>query len=468
MGYDYKTKPFEHQRQALIQGAEKFNYAYFMEMGTGKTKVSIDNAAYLHQQEKINVVLVVAPNSVYRNWKDEINTHCPVDTEIRIHKLDKKFARLTQKLTFFLINIEAFSRKSGEKVVTDIINEYADTAMVIVDEATTIKNRQAKRTKTITKLCKPIKYKRILTGSPVTKSPLDLFSQCGFLNPELLGIENFYAFRSRYCVMKTIGLGSTGRQFSLPLYFTNLDELEKKLKNFSFRVKKQDCLDLPDKVYEKRYVDMTGDQLKVYTQLKMFARAVLEDKEASYTNKLTEIIKLHQVCCGYMVTDEGAKQELEDPKLDELLKIIDETDGKMIIWANYIHNIETIIKTLQDKFGATSVVSIYGSIPVEARTLAVKNFQENDKVRFFVGNPTTGGYGLNLTKASTVIYYSNNYDLEVRQQSEDRAHRIGQTNKVTYIDILARSTIDEFIIKALNKKFKISAQTLGEEVLEYL
>jgi SNF2 family DNA or RNA helicase len=169
-----------------------------------------------------------------------------------------------------------------------------------------------------------------------------------------------------------------------------------------------------------------------------------------------------------MVTDEGTKQELEDPKLDELLKIIDETDGKMIIWANYIHNIETIIKTLQDKFGATSVVSIYGSVPVEARTSAVKNFQENDNVRFFVGNPTTGGYGLNLTKASTVIYYSNNYDLEVRQQSEDRAHRIGQTNKVTYIDILARSTIDEFIIKALNKKFKISAQTLGEEVLEYL
>ena len=468
MAYQYKTNPYEHQRQALIKGADKHLYAYFMEMGTGKTKVSIDNACYLYKENKINVVLVVAPNSVYRNWQDEINTHSPVDTAIHIHKVNKKFVRESNKLTFFLINIEAFSRTSGIKAVQDIIDEYHDTMMVIVDEATTIKNRSAKRTKALTKICKPIAFKRILTGSPVTKSPLDLFSQCNFLNPELLGYSNYYAFRARFCVMKTIGVGGTGRQISLPLYFHNLDELEKKLKSFSFRVKKKECLDLPDKVYTKRYVDLKGDQKQAYDSLKLYARTIFEDQEASYTNKLTEIIKLHQVCCGYVVSDEGVKKELSNPKLDELINIIEETDGKIIIWANYVHSLETIIKLLQDKYGSMSVVSIYGDVPVEARSSAVKNFQENKNVRFFVGNPVTGGYGLNLTKASTVIYYSNSYDLEVRQQSEDRAHRIGQKNNVTYIDLIVRNTIDEFIIKALNKKIKISAQTLGEEVLEYL
>ena len=468
MAYQYKTNPYEHQRQALIKGADRRLYAYFMEMGTGKTKVSIDNACYLYKEGKVNVVLVVAPNSVYRNWSDEINTHSPVDTAIHIHKVNKKFVRQSNKLSFFLINIEAFSRSSGIKAVEDLINEYHDSMMVIVDEATTIKNRTAKRTKALTIICKPIAFKSILTGSPVTKSPLDLFSQCNFLNPELLGYTSFYAFRARYCVMKTIALAASGKQVALPLYFTNLDELEKKLKSFSFRVKKKECLDLPDKVYTKRYVDLKGDQLQTYSSLKLYARTIFEDQEASYSNKLTEIVKLHQVCCGYVVSDEGVKKDLNNPKLDELMNILDETDGKIIIWANYIYNLENIIKKLQDKFGSMSVVSIYGDVPVEARSSAVKNFQENKNVRFFVGNPTTGGYGLNLTAANTVIYFSNSYDLKVRQQSDDRAHRIGQKNNVTYIDLVVRNTIDEFILKALNKKIKISGQTLGEEVLQYL
>ena len=468
MVYNYKTEPYEHQKEALNIGADKNLFAYFMEMGTGKTKVALDNAAMLYNEKLINVVLVVAPNSVYRNWQDEINTHCPVDTTIHTHKKDKKFVRESTKLSFFLINVEAFSRSSGSNAIKNIINEYHDTMMVIIDEATTIKNRQAKRTKELTKLCKPIKYKRILTGSPVTKSPLDLFSQCAFLNPNLLGYTSYYAFRAHFCVMKTIGVGQSGKQISLPLYFTNLNELEQKVKKFSYRVKKVDCLDLPSKVYVKRYVDLKGSQVQIYNNLKTFARAVFEDKEASYTNRLTEIIKLHQVACGYFVSDTGEKKDIDNPKLDELMNIIEETDGKMIIWANYIHNIEKIIDKLKSVYGDESTVSIYGAVSVDDRQDAVSNFQTNKNTRFFVGNPTTGGYGLNLAAASTVVYFSNNYDLEVRQQSEDRAHRIGQKNNVTYIDIITRQTIDEFIIKALNKKLKISAQTLGEEILEFL
>ena len=465
--YKYKTEPYEHQRKALIAGADKNEFAYFMEMGTGKTKVTIDNLAYLYYKKKINLVVVIAPNSVYHNWKNEIDIHCPCKTAIYIHKVNKNFEVKEDKLNFFLINVEAFSHASGVKTLESIVNLYSSSMCVVIDEATSIKNRQAKRTKNICKVSQKALYKRILTGSPITKSPLDLFSQCEFLKPGILGFTNFYAFRARYSVMKQIQIGAN-KNLLIPIYYQHLGELENKIKSFSFRVKKDECLDLPPKIYEKRDIKLSDQQIKLYNSLKENCRAIIEDEMASYNNKLTEILKLQQVCNGFLKTDDGETKELTNSKLTELINILDEVDGKVIIWANFVYNIETIIKTLKDKFGQTSVVSIYGDVAVEARNSAVVNFQENDKVRFFVGNPSTGGYGLNLTKASTVIYFSNSFNLEIRQQSEDRAHRIGQENKVTYIDLIAKGTIDEFVLKSLNQKLTLSAQTLGEEVLKFL
>ena len=465
--YKYKTEPYEHQRKALIAGADKNEFAYFMEMGTGKTKVTIDNLAYLYYKKKINLVVVIAPNSVYHNWKNEIDIHCPCKTAIYIHKVNKNFEVKEDKLNFFLINVEAFSHASGVKTLESIVNLYSSSMCVVIDEATSIKNRQAKRTKNICKVSQKALYKRILTGSPITKSPLDLFSQCEFLKPGILGFTNFYAFRARYSVMKQIQIGAN-KNLLIPIYYQHLGELENKIKSFSFRVRKDECLDLPPKIYEKRDIKLSDQQIKLYNSLKENCRAIIEDEMASYNNKLTEILKLQQVCNGFLKTDDGETKELTNSKLTELINILDEVDGKVIIWANFVHNIETIIKTLQDKFGQTSVVSIYGDVAVEARNSAVINFQKNDRVRFFVGNPSTGGYGLNLTKASTVIYFSNSFNLEIRQQSEDRAHRIGQENKVTYIDLIAKGTIDEFVLKSLNQKLTLSAQTLGEEVLKFL
>jgi SNF2 family DNA or RNA helicase len=339
--------------------------------------------------------------------------------------------------------------------------------MMIIDESTTIKNKSAKRTKNISKLGKYVKYKRILTGSPITKSPLDLFSQCAFLDTALLGFDSFYAFQARYAVMKQINMG--GRSVLLPQYFTNLDELEQKLKIFSFRVKKEDCLDLPEKLYQKRLIQLPEEQRKVYDQLKKNAYSILQDKEVSFANKLTEILRLHQVTNGFVKTDEGEITTFDKcPKLKELFNLLDEAEGKFIIWANYVQNIETIIKKLGEVYGKESVVSIYGAVTTEHRQEAVKRFQNDPQCRFLVGNPSTGGYGLTLTSASYVVYFSNSYNLEVRQQSEDRAHRIGQTRNVVYIDILAEKTIDEMIVSALKRKVKISSETLGEEIKNWI
>jgi len=177
---------------------------------------------------------------------------------------------------------------------------------------------------------------------------------------------------------------------------------------------------------------------------------------------------LHQVTSGFYKTDDGQIKSLKNPKITELCNIIDETEGKIIIWANYLHNIHDILETLKKKFPEDRAVSIYGAVSVPDRDRAVVDFQTDKNTRFMVGNPATGGLGLNLTAATTVIYFSNSYDLTLREQSEDRAHRKGQTKSVTYIDLIMQGTIDEFIIRALNKKKSMSAQVLGEEVLKFL
>ena len=467
--YPYKTKPYEHQRKALEASAEKVQWAYFMEMGTGKTKVTIDNIAYLFFQRKITAALIIAPKSVYTVWETEIETHLPDQLKYKTYKwnIDKPsvYTKLNdyKDLRIFLINVEALSTKRGYEACVDYLTKNK-LNFVALDESTTIKNRSAKRTKNILGLRKLARVRRILTGSPITKSPLDLFTQCQFLSPELLGFSSYLAFRNRYAEMTDIPVGS-GRYISVPKYYKRLEELEIRLQQFSTRIRKDQCLDLKPKVRQKRYIELEGESKNIYDRLRTSALAIVEDSTISFSNKLTEIIKLHQVCNGFTKNDDGEIMSLHESKINALEEIINETDGKIIIWANYIHNIKQIIMFLKKKYGEESVVSIYGEVNVEDRKKAVERIQTDEKTRFMVGNPTTGGFGLTLTACNTVIYFSNNYNLEVRMQSEDRAHRMGQKGSVVYIDIVAKNTLDEAIMKALTKKGQIAAKTLGEEDL---
>jgi SNF2 family DNA or RNA helicase len=467
--YPYKTKPYEHQKNALNESAEKVQWAYFMEMGTGKTKVTIDNLAYLFFKRKVTAALIIAPKSVYLNWESEIETHMPEVLKYKIFKwnIDKSkdyYALENYKdLKIFLINVEALSTKRGFEACKEYLIKNS-LNFVALDESTTIKNRSAKRTKNILGLQKLAQVRRILTGSPITKSPLDLYTQCQFLSPELLGFSSYLAFRNRYAEMTDIPVGS-GRYISVPKYYKRLQELELKIKQFATRIRKDECLDLKPKVRQKRYIELDGDGKKIYEKLRTNALAIVEDSTISFSNKLTEIIKLHQVCNGFTKNDDGEVMTLHKSKLNALDEILEETDGKVIIWANYIYNITEIIEFLEKKYGKESVVSIYGAVDVQTRKDAVKRMQEDPKTRFLVGNPTTGGFGLTLTAVNTVIYFSNNYNLEVRKQSEDRAHRMGQKGTVVYIDIVARNTLDEAIMKSLTSKGQIAAKTLGEEDL---
>ena len=477
MNYKFKTKPYAHQLTALEKSWDKTEYGYFMEMGTGKSKVLVDNMAMLYDKGKINGAVIVAPKGVYRNWySQEIPNHLSSHiqpkmvlwTALTSKKKDKEYQTLFETghdLHILIINVEALSTKKGLDFAAKFMRCHK--TMLAIDESTTIKNPSAKRTKSILALGKEATYRRILTGSPVTKSPLDLYTQCGFLNSYLLGYDSFYAFRNRYANMVDRNFG--GRRVQLIGSYKRLDELADKLKAFSYRVLKDDCLDLPDKVYIRREVDLTDEQSKAYATMKSAALASLKGKMATAPHVLTQMMRLHQITCGHLRNDDGTITEIKNNRLKELINLLDEVEGKVIIWANYVYDIENLVKVISDEFGADSIVQYYGAIPAEQRQQNIEKFQDpNSKVKFFIGNPQTGGYGITLTCANTVVYYSNGYDLEKRLQSEDRAHRIGQTKSVTYVDFIAPKTVDEKIVKALRSKMNIANTIMDEDWREWI
>jgi SNF2 family DNA or RNA helicase len=473
MKYKFKTKPYEHQLEALKRSWNKKEYAYFMEMGTGKSKVLIDNIAILYDKGGINAAIIVAPKGVYRNWSGkEIPFHMPDHVEKHVgvwnpapnrkQKLElMKLFEVSPELKILIINVEAFSTKKGVAFVEKFILSH--NTLIAVDESTTIKNPKAQRTKNLLKLAINTKYRRILTGFPVTQSPLDLYSQSAFLSTQLLGYSSYYSFQNRYA--KVINRSMGQRTFRQVVGYQNLEELTENVNEFSYRVLKKECLDLPDKVYQRREVELTPEQKKVYKELKDYAIAELAShKLVSVTSVLTQILRLHQVVCGFVKHDQGEEVEIKSNRLDELLDVLSEAQGKVIIWANYQYDIKRILKTLQETVGPESVTTYYGATPDEERQDVIKKFQDpNSSLKYLISNVQTGGYGITLTEASTVIYYSNNYDLEKRLQSEDRAHRIGQVNKVTYVDLVAKGTVDEKIVKALRNKLDLAQEVLGDE-----
>ena len=477
MNYKFKTKPFAHQLKALEMSWDKKVFAYFMEMGTGKSKVLIDNMSMLYDKGLINGALIIAPKGVYKNWFDsEIPNHMANHVEKTMVLWESTASKTKEKelntlfksthdFHILIMNVEALSTKKGKQFAEKFLNCHK--TLMAIDESTTIKNPGAIRTKTIIGLGKYVLYKRILTGSPVTKSPLDLYTQCWFLDPWLLDQQSYYSFRTKYALTRKINVN--GRQIEIVVAYRNLGELSEKLKPFSYRVLKDDCLDLPPKTFMKRTIQLTDEQKKVYDQMKKLALAELNGKMITTVNVITQLMRLHQITCGHFKSDDGVTQTLKSNRLNELMDVLSEMEGKAVIWAHYRYDIEVIVEAIKKEYGDKSVVTYYGDTSTDDRQKAIKLIQDPESsVRFIVGTPQTGGYGITLTGASTMIYYSNGYDLEKRQQSEARIDRIGQEKPMTYIDIIAEGTVDEKIVKALRTKVNIATEIMGEELKDWI
>jgi SNF2 family DNA or RNA helicase len=430
----------------------------------------------LYDKGKIDGALIIAPKGVVKTWyEQEIPTHLPNHIEnvtvlwqsninkTQQEKLETLF-EIETALHILVMNVEALSTEKGVKFAEKFLRSHK--TLMAIDESTTIKTPTAKRTKNIIDLGTTAKYRRIMTGSPVTKNPLDLYTQCYFLDPYLLDFASYYAFRNRYAIMKTMHV--RGRSIQIVHKFQNLSELSDIVKKFSYRVLKEDCLDLPPKNWIKRHITLSKEQQKVYDQMKKTALATLNGKVTSTMTVITQLMRLQQITCGHFVADDGSTQEIKNNRITELMDVLDEIEGKAIIWGHWQKDIQNIVSEIEKVHGSSSVVSYYGLTPQDERQDNIRKFQSDPKCRFMVGTPSTGGYGITLTAANTVIYYSNGYDLEKRLQSEDRAHRIGQKKNVTYIDIIAEKTVDEKIQESLRKKINIASEVMGEELRAWI
>ena len=477
--YKFKTKPYDHQKLALEKSWAEKTYALFMEMGTGKSKVLVDNIAILYDTAAIRGALIVAPKGVYKNWYDiEIPVHLPdhvkhskvlwepTSSKKKQLELDTLFDGKPE-LKILIMNVEAFSTPKGLQFAKKYLSLFNGRALFGIDESTTIKNPTAKRTKSILQLGNLVTYRRILTGSPVTKSPLDLYTQCMFLDKKHLGLDSYYSYRARYAHMVKRNFG--GRQVQIIDSYRRLDELAGKLDHFSYRVLKEDCLDLPPKVFTTRIVELSTEQKEQYVMMKQAAIAEHKGKLMSSATALTTLLRLHQITCGTFKADDGTVTPIKNNRITALMDCLAEIEGKAIIWATYREDLKNIVTALKKAYGEASTVEYHGGVDATLRQDNIAQFQDvKGPTRFFVGNAQTGGYGITLTAANTVIYYSNNYDLEKRLQSEDRAHRIGQTGSVTYVDLVAEKTIDERIIKSLKDKVNIANEIMGEDIKDWI
>lgn len=465
----FKTRPYAHQYEGWKLSKDRTTYAILADMGCGKSKILLDSASFLYTQGKINALVVIAPAGVYRNWIGELETHMAAPYVVYYHRSAKTqkaeaeyqaFRKEPAKLKVLLINTEALSGDTYMKKYSDFVKN--NKTMIAVDESTAIKSIKARRTKNTIALGTLALYRRILTGQPITNSPLDLFSQCAFLDKRHLGAFSFTAFRARYAVMRQMKMGT--RSFMQVTGYQRIEELQEKLKAFSFRVTKAECLELPPKVYMTREVELTPEQERMYKQMKTLAVLELEGLgTVTATMVMSKLEKLHQILCGHIKAEAcGPTMRIPNNRVQAVLDILNEASGKVLVWACYQEDIKMLIEAIEKEFGKGTVAGYYGLTPADEREDVRRRFQDpNDPLRFFIGNPATGKFGLTLSLADLVIYYSNGNNLENRLQSEDRAHRIGSEihDKITYIDLVTPGTIDERIIKNLKAK-----ESLAESV----
>lgn len=470
--YRFNFRPYEHQLSEFRRTKDLAYWARFWEMGTGKSKTLLDEAGWLYDNGKINALLVLANKGSYATWWEKhvpehlpshierYVTHWDADAGVKLEKTYEEIFR-ARGLRILVMNVEALSTPSSRAF--QLAQRFATftSCMCVIDESSSIKNPKATRTKQTLRLSRLFKYRRIMTGTPAANGPLNVYSQAEFLSPGLLGHSSWYSYRNEYCVlvdMKVTTPRGAVVEFKKVAGYRNLEKLRQIMSTWSSTILKENCLDLPPKIYETYDVDLTDEQRRVYEDLR--TRSVAELSAESIVTAqlaLTKILRLQQVLCGYVVDQNEVLVPIPNNRVDSLLELLEETSGKVVIWSRFVKPIEEIKEALLKNYDGECVITYYGE--TKDRGEAVRTFQDGN-ARFFVGNPQTGGYGITLTSAPTVVYYANSFDLEQRLQSEDRTHRIGQERSVTYVDMVARGTVDEKILKALREKKRLQDMLL--------
>jgi len=433
-------KLFTHQKQALALASLFDSYALFLETGCGKTLVAI-RLIQMRQEP----TLIVCPLSVIEGvWIPELKKWAPELTACNLwdHFRKKKTIDIPDSFDTYLINFESFKKIKHPE-------DYFK--FIIIDESAALKCNKTQITKKFISIKDNIKYKLILSGLPAPNGIMEYWGQMAFINERLLG-KNFYAFRNKY--FRTGGYG--GFQYYLKANAT--EEIMSKINEQAFHISKFDCLTLPDQLFEKRIIEMSKEQRQAYDD--MWKQNIMEFKGHTTLamNELSKIMKCREVTSGFVINEYGMPIFISDTKLKVLKAVLNDEishEKQVIIWCNFHYEIEMIFKEFGDE-----ACMLYGGIKQHEKDQNIKDFQ-NKKKRLLIAHPKTGGKGLTLVNSSYQIWFSLSYSEEDHKQATDRIHRIGQTEKCTYIYLLAKDSIDEVIHNALLKKKKISETCLA-------
>lgn len=461
--FKFKTEPYAHQLTGFNKLKDSKSFALFAEMGLGKSKILIDIIGYKWCINEIDAVIILSPKGVHSQWAEsQFPEHMSEVVRYRAWVWDKSPKELERHKSLFdfdglrivTMNLDAIKTDSGNKLLKEFIKFHKGRVLIAVDESHGIKTFGSARTKKAIELGGMCEVRGILTGSPIAKNVVDLFSQFKFLDERILGFRYLKPFTAQYCVTRWNGFGNE------IIGAKNLEQLYKKIDKYTLRATK-DELDLPPKMYDQYVFELTEEQKKAYKELKTkFLTQLAEDTEVSVTNAISALTRLQQITSGYLPNEDGETFEFpKNPRLEALDSVIENIEGKIIIWSRFTHDVELITKHL-----GKEAVSYYGGTSDKDRKIAIEKFLDKDSgVRFFVANPAAAASGLNLQGlCTTCIYYANDYNAINRWQSEDRIHRVGTRGTCTYIDLVAKGSADKKIIANLKEKKSLSDLALDD------
>jgi SNF2 family DNA or RNA helicase len=511
--FQFHRPPMDHQLRVFERSKDAIFHGYLMDMGTGKTKVTIDNVCYLHQKAMINAFLVVAPKGMYhqwawgqndpkkpkghrstwdpdpmppgyrskkREWDKDATEYSHSRSLVYVWNNSCSAANLKQQdflfksasdMKILVMNTEAFSTPKGAAFAEKFVRKHK--TLMAVDEASLIKHHTAKRTKSMISTGGYAAYRRILTGTPISNSPLDVFGFESFLDYSIFG-KSWFAFRSKYAVLKDQFVQN--RSFKVVTGYKNLDEMKRRLDQFNTRISKGDCMDLPPKLYMPREVPLTPEQEKMYTNMHENAVAYLNDLEyVTATIVLSQLTKMRQILCGYIKDDDGVVHPVPTNRITAVLEIIEELDGKVVIWCPYRQPLFDLAAELKKAHGPESYGLYMGAgdgVDVRDRGQTQDTFNDPDsKMRFLLLTYGSGKYGLNLTCVKYSVRIALDYDLDALLQSEDRCHGKGRglgEEPQTYIDLVSPGTVDEKIVESLIGKKSIADLITGDKWRAFL
>jgi hypothetical protein len=498
--YPFKKEPFppaKHQLRALDRMWGRHCFALHHDMGTFKTRTYIDFGCAMRMAGRIDSMLVVTKLSGRRNWLEQfvgpMNVQgewydygwapIPADVFLPVTDYPKQFMAWANTPHDFKVMVVGVESLSAGKMA-QWMHQFATThgkVLMVVDESHHIMNVEALRTEACIRTGKQAVWRGTTTGTPISKGPLDFYGQFEYLDPDIIGIGSFYAYRNRYAVVIDAKVGkpdASGKQKTFPMIvgYQNIDELTKTVAPYVDEVRKSNVLELPPKNYLPHvYLQMTKEQAALYRKVKDEGLYALRTGSEHVIKNVLELeLRLHQIAQGFMPTYEetqyiGKKGDdrirriatwhdvipvSRNPKIQELLDLA-RADRQFIIWCSYRRAIEAIVAQLEDAYPKAGIVQIHGDISEDDRATFRQRYQKGG-AKFMVGNEATGGQSDTWTACETMIYYDNTNRMIDRAQSEDRAHRGGLTHVVDYIDLVMEGTVDVTRMKSVEQKMDLS------------